>query len=132
MLTNIYRTVRNTNMLWWHKELWLIDHGACLYFHHNWSNWQEQAMQPFVLVKDHVLLSQATMLQEVDTAFRAILTNECICNIVNSIPDEWLAAEQFFVSTQEHRQVYIQFLETRIGHSDIFLKEAQHAAKSII
>ena len=63
LLTNMDRTVRNTNMLWWHKELWLIDHGACLYFHHNPQNWQEQALRPFTLIKDHVLLKQATELE---------------------------------------------------------------------
>jgi hypothetical protein len=60
LLTNVDRTVRNTNMLTWHKELWLIDHGAALYFHHSWHNWEEQAKKPFIQVKDHVLLSQAT------------------------------------------------------------------------
>src|SRR3954470_17838663 len=56
LLTNVDRTPRNTNMLVWHKELWLIDHGAALYFHHSWHNWEEQAKRPFVQVKDHVLL----------------------------------------------------------------------------
>ena len=82
LLTNMDRTVRNTNMLWWHKELWLIDHGACLYFHHNPQNWREQAVKPFTLVKDHVLLPQATQLESVDTAFRIRLTNERIRSIV--------------------------------------------------
>ncbi len=132
LLTNMDRTVRNTNMLWWHKELWLIDHGACLYFHHNWNNWQEQAMRPFVLIKDHVLLSKATMLNEVDTAFRPILTRALIQQIVALIPAEWLESDLFFTSAEQHRQAYIQFLETRLAHSDIFVKEAQHAAKSVI
>src|SRR5207342_284320 len=105
LLTNMDRTVRNTNMLWWHKELWLIDHGACLYFHHNWNNWQEQAVRPFVLVKDHVLLPLATRLQEVDTTFRAILSDELIRRIVYSLPEEWLSADHFFKSVEEHRQV---------------------------
>src|ERR1700744_5561220 len=48
LLTNVDRTARNTNMLTWHKELWLIDHGASLYFHHSWNNWHEQAKRPFV------------------------------------------------------------------------------------
>jgi hypothetical protein len=39
-ITNVDRTFRNTNMLIWHKELWLIDHGASLYFHHSWTNWE--------------------------------------------------------------------------------------------
>ena len=46
-ITNVDRTARNTNMLMWHKELWLIDHGASLYFHHSWTNWEEQSIRPF-------------------------------------------------------------------------------------
>jgi hypothetical protein len=132
LITNMDRTVRNTNMLWWHKELWLIDHGACLYFHHNWHNWKEQALRPFVLVKDHVLLPQASELELVDTEFRSLLTNERIRCIVDLIPDEWLMVDTSFESTAEHREVYYQFLITRLANSDIFLKEAQHAAKSVI
>ena len=132
LLTNMDRTVRNTNMLWWHKELWLIDHGACLYFHHNWQNIAEQAIRPFVLVKDHVLLPQATELAAADEAFRMILTNDRIHSIVNLIPDEWLAMDTFFATTDLHRQAYIQFLETRLANTNIFVKEAQHAATSLI
>lgn len=132
LLTNMDRTVRNTNMLWWHKELWLIDHGACLYFHHNPENWQEQALRPFTLIKDHVLLKQATEIDAVDTDFRAILSKEKIQAIVNLIPDEWLAGDSSFQSTEEHRQMYAQFLETRLTNSNIFVKEAQHAANALI
>ncbi|HEU0109622.1 MAG TPA: HipA family kinase, partial [Flavisolibacter sp.] len=60
LLTNVDRTVRNTNMLMWNKELWLIDHGAALYFHHSWTNWEEQSFKPFTQVKDHVLLPWAS------------------------------------------------------------------------
>jgi hypothetical protein len=132
LLTNMDRTVRNTNMLWWHKELWLIDHGACLYFHHNPQNWKEQALRPFTLVKDHVLLRQATKLQAADTVLRSILTHERIRGIVNLIPDEWLAGDTNFQSTKEHRQMYASFLETRLANSEIFVKEAQHAANALI
>jgi len=55
-LTNVDRTIRNTNMLMWHKELWLIDHGSTLYFHHTWTNWEQAALNPFSLIKEHVLL----------------------------------------------------------------------------
>src|SRR5216684_7527121 len=90
LLTNVDRTARNTNMLVWNKELWLIDHGASLYFHHGWDNWQEQAGRPFAQVKDHVLLPAASLLEEVDTAFHSFLRPEMIGGIVNLIPDEWL------------------------------------------
>ena len=65
LLTNVDRTARNTNMLSWNKELWLIDHGAALYFHHSWQNWEEQARSPFALIKDHVLLPLASELEQV-------------------------------------------------------------------
>src|SRR5690348_12970839 len=87
LLTNVDRTPRNTNMLTWNKELWLIDHGAALYFHHSWDNWQEQATRPFLQVKDHVLLPRATELQEADEELKQILTPERIDAIVSLIPD---------------------------------------------
>ncbi len=127
LLTNVDRTPRNTNMLVWHKELWLIDHGAALYFHHSWENWQEQAKRPFVQVKDHVLLPWATELDLTDAGFRAILTQERIQAIVSLIPIEWLTTEPGLEPADELRQVYVQFLLLRIASSEIFVKEAQHA-----
>ena len=132
LLTNVDRTARNTNMLIWHQELWLIDHGASLYFHHSWQNWEEQAKRPFTHVKDHVLLPQASELETVDAEFRAILTPEKIRGIVAIIPDEWLIAGTVDETAEERRQVYAQFLETRIANSEIFVKEAQNARQSLI
>lgn len=126
LLTNVDRTPRNTNMLTWNKELWLIDHGASLYFHHSWDNWKEQAVRPFMQVKDHVLLSRASELEAVDEEFKSILTLEVIRSIVSLIPDEWIKAE-WLEQPDEVRAVYAQFLETRIAASAIFVKEAQHA-----
>ncbi|MGZ3754580.1 MAG: HipA family kinase [Mucilaginibacter sp.] len=132
LLTNVDRTARNTNMLIWHKELWLIDHGAALYFHHSWDNWMEQAKRPFMQVKDHVLLSKASELDAVDEAFKAILTPEKIRAIVSVVPDDWLATESTFNTPEEHRAAYTEFLTTRIAHSAIFVKEAQHVSASLI
>jgi hypothetical protein len=132
LLTNVDRTPRNTNMLIWHKELWLIDHGASLYFHHSWHNWMEQAKRPFVQVKDHVLLPLATELDQVDEQLSAILTAERIRSIIDLVPDEWLTGEKTFKSTEEHRQAYIDFLLSRIENSAIFIKEALHAAETLI
>lgn len=126
LLTNVDRTPRNTNMLTWNKELWLIDHGASLYFHHSWDNWKEQAVRPFVQVKDHVLLSRASELEAVDEEFKSILTPEVIRTIVSLVPDEWIKGE-WLEEPDEIRAVYAQFLETRIVASAIFVKEAQHA-----
>jgi len=130
LLMNMDRTCRNTNMLLWHKELWLIDHGASLYFHHSWENWEEQALRPFGLIKDHVLLSVATELDLVDKEFSAILTPDRISSIVNLIPEEWLTG--VFETGEQHRQAYARFLNVRIAHSTIFVTEAQNARERLI
>jgi len=132
LLTNVDRTPRNTNMLTWYKELWLIDFGASLYFHHSWNNWKEQAEKPFLLVKGHVLLPQASELDLVNTEFKKILTKDLIENIIAVIPEEWLKDETAFQSVKEHRQAYVDFLLTRIAHSENFVNEAKHARESII
>jgi hypothetical protein len=132
LLTNVDRTSRNTNMLIWYRELWLIDFGASLYFHHSWHNWREQAIKPFLLVKDHVLLPRASELEKVNDALKKIFTKELITDIVNLVPAEWLEGEEKFKSVKEHREAYIEFLETRIAHSEIFVKEAENARESII
>jgi hypothetical protein len=130
LLTNVDRTPRNTNMLIWHKELWLIDFGASLYFHHNWENWEEQAKRPFMQIKDHVLLPQATELDLVNEEFCKILSKEKIDEIVALIPDEWL--EENGESASEKREVYAKFLAKRVEIADILIKEAQNARQSII
>lgn len=132
LLTNMDRTARNTNMLLWHNELWLIDHGASLYFHHNMQNWEEQAAKPFSLIKDHVLLPFAAELESIDGDFKAILTPERIRAIVNMIPSDWLNTDRSLGSAEEHREVYTRFLELRVAHTANFLKEAQHAREAII
>lgn len=129
LLMNMDRTVRNTNMLWWHRELWLIDHGASLYFQHSWANTDGQ--QPFTLVKNHVLLKRATELAVVDAALKEVLTPDLLHCIVQSIPDDWLD-DRAFESAEAQRQVYFNFLTTRVAHSSLFVKEADDARVSLI
>jgi hypothetical protein len=119
-------------MLIWHKELWLIDHGASLYFHHSWSNWNNHAQSPFALIKDHVLLPQASLLSETDVLFKKILTAEVLHSIVDLIPEEWLLWEDTDETPEAIREVYFQFLMTRLNHSEIFINEAQNARETLI
>ncbi len=132
LLTNVDRTARNTNMLIWNKELWLIDHGAALYFHHSWENWQEQSMRPFTQVRDHVLLPLASGLEAADMECRSILDEGQFRRIVSLIPDEWLSAGFADSKPGEVRSVYIQFLTARLAASGIFVNEAQHARNALI
>lgn len=131
-LTNVDRTHKNTNMLIWHDELWLIDHGAGLYFHHSWVNWKTHAISPFNLIKDHVLLKQATKLAEANEEFKLKLTDDKIKQITALIPGEWLIFEGMQESPDELRWVYTEFLSTRLKHSDIFTNEAINAGKALI
>ena len=131
LLMNVDRTVRNTNLLMWRKELWIIDHGASLYFHHTWTNWEEQSLKPFVQIKDHVLLKWASELDKVDQSFRSLLTEEKIISIIDLVPQDWLV-NQSAPDAAGNRRVYEQFLLNRISHSHIFVKEAQNARQVLI
>lgn len=130
-LMNIDRTVKNTNMLIWNKQLWLIDQGACLYFHYTWTNWEQQALNPFPMIKEHVLLSQASLLAEVDEEYTSKLTPEKIRDIVELIPDGWLNWDDM-QTPQEMRDVYFGFLTERLAYSGRFVKEAQDARAILI
>lgn len=136
-VTNVDRTARNTNMLMWHKELWLIDHGASLYFHHSDQPWQEQAprgfaIRPFAAVKDHVLLPRASELTAVDADYRARLTTERIREIVALIPDDWLMTEGADTTATEQRDAYVQFLTTRLAESERFVNAANDARHALV
>lgn len=124
-ITNVDRTFRNTNMLVWHKELWLIDHGASFYFHHSFTNWEKSALTPFSFIKDHVLLPQASRLDEVNDVFKKILTPEVLSEIVNQLPDTWLQWEESDLNPQEIRDIYLAFLVKRLENSEIFVNEAK-------
>lgn len=131
LLMNVDRTSRNTNMLWWHRELWMIDHGASLYFHHNWQT-RDDASRPFSNVKDHVLLPCASALNEISDGCKSRLTSERIREVVSLIPDDWLADEPAFSSLQAHRDAYSDFLERRSARAELFVKEANDARASLI
>ena len=130
LVTNVDRTARNTNMLTWHRELWLIDHGASLFFHHSLYNPEEQALKPFVQIRDHVLLPYAAALEAVDAGCRTLLSPERIRSIVALIPDEWLA-DSTAGEPGERQQIYRRFLETRLLQSS-FVKDAIHAREALI
>lgn len=117
---NVDRTPRNANILLWHKELWLIDHGASLYFHHNWNKFAENARNPFTLIKDHILLPFISEIEKVDALFSKKLTPEILGNIVGLIPAEWLI-------DGETRAVYLEFLSDRLKEPRKFAKEIKDA-----
>ena len=133
-LLNIDRTVRNTNMLAWRRELWLIDHGASLYFHHSWSDHQKAAMSPFPYVKDHAFIRQAGMLDEADRQMHELITPEVIDAVVDLVPDEWLVGEEGDGSPtpESRRAVYRDFLKMRLANSHIFVEHAKSVRDALV
>lgn len=117
-IANVDRTARNANMLLWHKEIWLIDHGAAFYFHHNWQGFAGNAKNPFVMVKDHILKSYAKNVADVDAEMTAKLTENELTRIVSLIPDDWLD------EPTEQRTTYVEFLTTRLAGPRDFVTEA--------
>ena len=132
-ISNVDRTWRNTNMLLWHsRELWLIDHGASLYFHHNWIGWEKAALSPFPYIKDHALLRDASMLAEADVEMSKRITPEVIDAVVAAIPDTWLQQASEEISPAEQRRVYAEFLKTRLSNSHIFVNHAREARNALV
>jgi hypothetical protein len=130
LLTNVDRTSNNTNMLVWNKEVWLIDHGASLYFHYAPENWEKKAETPFAQIKNHVLLPYASELDETNNRFQTLLTSKKLKEIVGLVPDEWFEAGGQIPA--EAREMYFRFLQIRMASSEIFLKEAQNARAALV
>ncbi len=130
--TNVDRTARNANMLMWHKNLWLIDHGASLYFHHQWSGELEKSKSPFAQVKDHVLLKAASALREANVMLRPLVTKELLEGIVDQIPESWLEPGSGFENVRSHRAAYVRYLLERVKAADLFLSEAENARAKLV
>jgi hypothetical protein len=126
-VTNVDRTPRNANMLMWHRRLWLIDHGAALYFHHAWDEALARSTAPFALIRDHVLLPQAEKLAEIDAALAARLGAHVIDGIVEQIPAAWLGGDAPFADHREHRAAYATWLKRRLETPRAFVEEAIRA-----
>jgi hypothetical protein len=131
-ISNVDRTPRNTNMLVWHRRLWLIDHGASLYFHHTWADYLARSESPFSPIKDHVLLPFATSLREADAELKIRLNPARLEEIVNAIPEDWLGGETIFASVEEHRAAYLTYLIRRLEASAIFVEEAINARAKLV
>ena len=126
-VSNLDRTPRNTNMLVWHGKLWLIDHGAALYFHHASADFGARATSPFAAIKDHVLLPMASELGMADAEMTAQLAGDRIAAITALIPDDWLDDDPFFATKAAHRAAYTDYFAERLRPPRAFAEEAARA-----
>jgi hypothetical protein len=119
LVTNIDRTAQNPNLLLWHDRLWLIDHGAALYFHHAAEPESGHARKPFPAIREHVLLPFAGSIAEADARLAPQVTPELLAEIAGAIPDEWLDGDD--------REVYVAYLRDRLEAPRTFVEEAERA-----
>jgi hypothetical protein len=126
-VTNVDRTPRNPNLLVWHRKLYFIDHGASLYFHHNWQNVEQSARSRFPAIRDHVLLPWASRIEEADARLRPLLNAELFARVTDQIPDGWLLPEPGLDTPAAKRAGYVDFLTRRLEAAPLFVEEAVRA-----
>jgi hypothetical protein len=127
LISNIDRTAKNTNLLKWNEELWVIDNGASLYFHHDWENWKNHLTRTFPHIKDHVLLPQANKLREAAEEIQQFINPDKIIEIISNIPEVWLINESNALNPIEMRAAYAEFLNAKLFIIDLLAKEAADA-----
>jgi hypothetical protein len=124
---NVDRSPRNPNLLNWHGKLWLIDHGASLYFHHNWADAERVAATPFQMSRDHILLPFAGSIREAGAALQSQITSDLLDRILADVPDSWLEDDPLDRSPEETRAAYRDLLLTRLANASRFEEEAERA-----
>jgi len=132
LVTNVDRTARNTNLLVWHRDLWMIDHGASLYFHHSWDQGLESSRSRFAQIREHVLLPWANEIQQVDDELAAALTPAVIAEIVGLIPTSWLGDVAGFSTAEQHREAYGHWLLRRLEGPREWVEEAIGARSLLV
>ncbi|MGA8162946.1 MAG: HipA family kinase [Acidobacteriaceae bacterium] len=128
---NVDRTPRNANLLVWHRKLYPIDHGAALFFHHDWPTsphtLQEKIASPFPEIAHHILLPWATQIESAAALAHQRLTPEVLAAIVALVPDPWFAAIPDAPDPANRRAAYLDYLTRRLAASSTFEQEALRA-----
>jgi hypothetical protein len=124
---NVDRTPRNANLLVWHRKLYPIDHGAALFFHHDWGSMEKKIGAPFAEIKDHILLPWAKEIEKAAKTAHERLTEPVLRQVVDLVPDAWLEMIPGGTSTQDRRAGYMEFFTRRLASSTIFQEEAIRA-----
>jgi hypothetical protein len=124
LISNVDRTANNPNLLFWNDRVWLIDHGASLYFHHGTGDWTGRSQDRFPLIKQHILLDQAGDLRVADSDLRPKLTEKVLTAIIDAIPMQWLDED-----ADDQRRAYVTYLTARLNGERAWLEEAESARR---
>jgi hypothetical protein len=127
LIANVDRTARNPNMLRWHNELWLIDHGAAIYPHHRWTDPAEQGRRPFPQIAEHVLLPRAGSLVEADRRLAERLDETALWEAIGSIPDAWLEPDEGIGDSDARREAYLAYFNARLRAPRPFIEGCEAA-----
>lgn len=130
--TNVDRTARNPNLLTWHRNLWLIDHGASLYFHHAWDDAEARSRDPFPAIRDHVLLPWATRLAAAGQRLAPRLGADSVARVLAAVPDDWLRGDSRLATPAEHRAAYARWFAARLEAAPAFTEEAKRAHAHLV
>jgi hypothetical protein len=129
LIANVDRTARNTNLLLWHKQLYLIDHGAALFYQHDWGAFVGRSRSRFAQIREHVLLPYASALEAADAALAPRLDEGRLRSIVDGVPESWLSSDG---PPGEARAAYVAFLRDRLAGPRAFVEEAIHARAQLV
>lgn len=129
---NVDRTARNANLLVWHKKLYPIDHGAALYFHHDWTTMETRIESPFAPIQQHILLPWAGELEKAGQGARARLTRDVLSGILADVPNDWLEAIPGDMTAEERRAAYLEFFTRRLDAAHVFEQEARDARSRLV
>jgi hypothetical protein len=124
---NVDRTSKNANLLVWHRKLYLIDHGAALFFHHDWPTMHKKIESPFSEIRNHVLLPWASEIEAAAAVAHAKLSSPLLAEIVGQVPGAWLESVPGGLSVTERRAGYLDFFTGRLAAAPIFEQEAINA-----
>jgi len=131
-VTNVDRTAKNPNLLYWHKNLYFIDHGAAMYFHHSWppdpQSMNKVAESSFPAIRQHVLLQWANAIDKAAAGSRELLNKAVFERILNDVPDDWLASEP----GAPNRAGYVDYFTRRLASSSNFVEEALRARAQLV
>src|ERR1700676_3254985 len=106
---NVDRTPRNANLLVWHRKLYPIDHGAALFFHHDWPTMNDKIESPFTPIKHHILLPWSAEIEHAGATARGKLAGDVLGAILNEVPDAWLEAVPGEMTASARRAAYLDF-----------------------
>jgi hypothetical protein len=132
LVANVDRSIQNTNMLVWHGRLWLIDHGAALYFHHNWAHREAAVHRPLTVADQHVLLPFAGDIRAADAELAPRISPGTVHEVLGQVPDEWLAGEPGFDAPEAVRKAYFAYLTERLREPRPWVRELEETHEQAV